>query len=75
MFQSITRKNKWIIHLIEYNLCKIQYVRKSKGSFKFRLNCRRKDDEHTNLERQKNISLYQATISILMRNLFLLNNK
>lgn len=49
MFQSIIRKSKWIIHLMEYNLCKIQYVRKSKGSFNFRLNCRRKDDEHTNL--------------------------
>ena len=37
MLCNINCKSKWIIHLLECNLCKIQYVGKSKGSFNFHL--------------------------------------
>ena len=35
MLYNINRKSKWIIHLLEWNLCQIKYVGKSEGSFNF----------------------------------------
>ena len=37
MLCNINCKSTWIIHLLECNLCKIQYVGKSEGSFNFHL--------------------------------------
>ena len=35
MLYNINRKSKWIIHLLECNLCEIKYVEKNEGSFNF----------------------------------------
>ena len=51
MFLNTNRKSKWVLHLLESNLCKIHCNGKSEGSFNFRLNSRRKAGEHVNLQR------------------------
>ena len=43
IFRKLTCKNQYVIYLMECVLCKIQYVRKSKNLFNFRLNNYRKD--------------------------------
>ena len=43
IFRKLNCKSKFIIYLIEYTLCKIQYVGKAETAFNIRLNNHRKD--------------------------------
>ena len=43
IYHAITCKGHWVIYLLEYNLCNLQYVRKSEISFNIRLNNHWKD--------------------------------
>ena len=43
IFHQITCHSNYVIYLLEYIMCKIQYVEKSEISFNIRLNNHRKD--------------------------------
>ena len=43
IFHRLTCKSRYVIYLMEYMLCKIQYVGKSETPFNLRLNNHRKD--------------------------------
>ena len=47
IYHHLSCKSKYIIYLMECNLCKIQYVGKSETSFNIRLNNHRKDTKNT----------------------------
>ena len=42
-YHNLNIENKYVIYLLEYTKCKIQYVRKAETEFNFRLNNHRKD--------------------------------